>query len=172
MRLRTVFRWTVFTVLASALLHVLTVAILPWVVMSRVYDTTGETWGYNRVTHVRQIDAETRFVPRPDPSMAYSVCPFDLADGPVRLAHGALSGLVSVTAYGAANQNFLTRAGDGLPAETLVIATEAQAEDLPGPAVTSPGEKGVVLIRWLVRSPDDWRTVETERTTISCGPAL
>jgi hypothetical protein len=53
----------------------------------------------------------------------------------------------------------------------VTLATEAQVADLGGRVVVAPGERGVVLIRRLVRRPADWESVERERADIACGPA-
>lgn len=172
MRLRTAFRWVVFTGLATSLLHVITVAVLPWLVMFRVQEATGDVWGYNRMTRVEAVDAETRFIPRPDPHMAYSVCPFDLSKGPLRVVYGAMADHASVTAYGGDTENFLTIAGAELTPGEVVLATPEQAARLDGPATVAPGQTGIVLVRRLVRTPDDWPEAERERASVSCGPAL
>jgi uncharacterized membrane protein len=168
---RTIFRWAVFTALASALIHVVVVAVMPWMVMKRVFAETGDRSGYNRMIHAAPVDAAARMLPRPAPDLAYSICPFDLAAGPVRIVFGVPGDRASVTAYGGDTENFLTLTGADLAAGEVTLATEAQVADLGGRVVVAPGERGVVLIRRLVRRPADWESVERERADIACGPA-
>ena len=164
MRLRTAFRWVVFTGLATSLLHVITVAVLPWLVMFRVQEAAGDVWGYNRMTRVEAVDAETRFIPRPDPHMAYSVCPFDLSKGPLRVIYGAMADHASVTAYGGDTENFLTIAGAELSPGEVVLATPEQAARA---LATDPGTLMLLEDRWKPLLERHWdsppRLVERAR---------
>ncbi|WP_416898213.1 MAG: DUF1254 domain-containing protein [Minwuia sp.] len=172
MQVRKAGRWIGFMLLTAALVHVATVWLLPQLSMNRVFERTGDSFGYNSLQHLPPVNAESRAIVRPDPDIAYSVCAYDLSQGPLSVRLPQSADDLSLAAYADDTANFLTvgEQETGTDGWTGVIATEDQAvRGLPD-AVVSPSTKGIVLVRRLVRRQDDWPAVDAERAGMACGP--
>jgi len=63
----------------------LTLAAAPQFIMGRAWQRLAEQAGVNRMTHTPLVTAERQTIVRPSPDLAYSVCAFDLNDGPIRV---------------------------------------------------------------------------------------
>jgi len=170
MQIRAAGRWIGFTILLAALVHVATVWLIPQRVMSRTLDRASENAGINQLYHAPRVTAESRSIVRPSPDLAYSVCAFDLSRAPIRLAVPRAADYISIAGYADNTDNFMVVNNTAFPEAGWNgwIATEPQASSMQGNVVISPSSKGIVLIRRLVRSPDGWPAVNSERDQMSC----
>jgi len=169
LRIRTAGRWFGLTVLLAALVHVATVFLLPQLTMNRVIDRVAEASGHNQLLAVDRAGSGD-FV-RSDPNSVEALCAFDLLNGPVAIVLPAVADHLSVTAVSDNTVEFHRSGGDGpAPARTLIIATEEQAASIDSPSAVAPERKGIVLIRRLVRRPEDRAAAEAERAGMACSP--
>lgn len=169
MQFRTMGRWLGFTILVAALVHVATVWLLPQLTMNAIFAGTGEASGYNRIIHLDATASDSR-IPRRDPSTVESICPYDLANGPVRVAL-PVTELVMTAAVVSDNtvpvpSAVLTGTADG-----FWIATDFQAENMDGAVAVSRSDKGLVLIRILATDPEMRAKADTIRRQATCTAA-
>lgn len=169
LKIRTAGRWFGLTVLLAALVHVATVFLLPQLTMNRVIDRVAETGGHNQLLAVEHAGSGN-FV-RSDPNSVEALCAFDLLNGPVAVVLPPIADHLSVTGITDNTVEFYQNGGAGpSPARTLVIATEDQAASIDGGAIVAPARTGLVLIRRLVRRPEDRAAAEAERAGMACSP--
>ncbi len=129
----------------------------------------------NRILHGAVPDATARKVVRPSPDMAYSLCVYDLTEGPVRLtAYFPPDNYWSAAAYGANTDNFwvLNDLQAGGSPIVAILGTKRQLADLSPQAgvisVAAPSKRGVILLRHLVSRPDILPMIETARRQDLC----
>ncbi len=145
-----------FALGALAASHGVAVAT-PYVVMDRAMKgISARAGGYNRMAKAPPATPEARSVVRPSPDLLYSICAYDLSDGPVEARAGATDGYVSISFYDAATNNYRTvrRNDDASSRDSLVISLEGAATpESGGNTIISPTRRGVVLIRRRISSP-------------------
>ncbi len=130
--------------------HAAIIYLSPQFIMDRAYTMLGE-----RGTPVHgfqlspQMRPDTQSVVRPSPDLAYSGCRFDLSQAPdgllVRMA--AFDGYSSLSFFDAQTNNFLTVRGNG-EAQEVTLTRE-----------NSPSDKGIILIRRLAPTEEDYMKV-------------
>nr|WP_245228698.1 DUF1254 domain-containing protein [Pontixanthobacter sp. CEM42] len=107
---------------------------------------------------------DTQSVVRPSPDLAYSACRFDLTQAPggIRVVMAAYDGYSSLSFFDAQTNNFRTIRGNGEAQEGVLVpkwATSSQEG-----AIYSPSDKGIILIRRLAPTDEDYaRVVEAAK---------
>jgi uncharacterized membrane protein len=163
----------VLTALAIAVVtHLAVVAFLPRMIMTYVMGRMVTVTGINRLYHPPLPDAARRDIVRPCPDLAYSVCVFDLSQGPVRLTTPDSPTYLSVSGFSAQTDNFFAINDRAITDEGLVLwlvaAKPSQPPRAGEPFVVSPTPRGVVLIRRVVQSPEHFARVDDARRRARC----
>ncbi len=154
---------------------------LPNIIMVRAIEKLQEGYGAdaNEFGHSGPITADNQRVVRPSPDLAYSICLYDLTDGPVAVTVPKAANYLSVALYDMGTNNFF-HLNDGemesdltrvviLPAgedATSVTHGASQAEKV----ATSPTKEGLVLVRRVLMDDQDWPVIEEERKLMKCAP--
>ncbi len=111
---------------------------------------------------------------RPSPDLAYSVCVFDLRRGPVRITPPDSTAYMSVSGFAAQTDSFFAFNDQEISDEGLEVLLVGRQPSEPVPAhvkvVRSPTLRGVVLMRWVVRSPEHFAVVDEARKQARCEP--
>jgi uncharacterized membrane protein len=169
-------RWTgplVVAVLAALAGWYATMALAPTVIMDRAWERLAAQSGINRMTHAPLVVAESQTIVRPSPDLAYSVCAFDLTEGPMRVhAHPVPGHYWSLTVFdGQTNAAFVEsdREANGAPVD-IVLATADQATQGGVRRIDMPGAKGVALLRVLLNDAADFDAVTPNRKRSYCRP--
>jgi uncharacterized membrane protein len=96
---------------------------------------------------------------RPSPDFAYSACPYDLGNGPVRIHVTPWGDYWSLSLYGANSDNYYVlddreaQAG----ADILLIRSGSSPPDHEAATILeSPSQRGIALIRRLAPTPDTY----------------
>lgn len=151
----------------------LTLAATPQFIMGRAWDRLSEQTGVNRMTHTPLVTAERQTIVRPSPDLAYSVCAFDLTKGPLKVhAHPVPGHYWSLTVFdNKTNVAFVEsdRDSKGAPVE-VVLATAGQTVPESARRVAMPSEKGVALLRVLLKDRAEFATVTRYRAQSFCRP--
>jgi uncharacterized membrane protein len=117
---------------------------------------------------------ETRGIVRPSPDLAYSLCVFDLSNGPVRVTAAPWEDYVSLSLYAANTDNFWARNDRQAGGKAIGIVLAAKGDGRPTPAgverVESPSAKGMALIRRLAPNDEVFAQVEGARKGDVCAP--
>ena len=163
----------VVAVLAIALGFFATLWATPSVIMDRAWNRLSERAGINHMAHTPQIDASRREIVRPSPDLAYSVCAFDLRDGPLEIHVAPVPDHYwSLTIFDQDTNAVLVRSDRdtrGKPIN-LVVAKRGQRAPSGMEQLDMPGNKGVALIRILLKGRDDFAMVEKARAPSFCRP--
>jgi len=169
--------WLLGALAIAAGVHAIALHTTPRAIMRVAMDRMAEPAGRNAVVHAPEVTAESRAVVRPSPDLAYSICVFDLSDGPVDVTLPRADVYISLSLYAPNTDNFFRLSDRDMTGDltTVRIVTDA-ADAVSGDGgfdvvALSPAAKGVALVRRLVPSPDAWPEVEADRALISCAPA-
>ncbi len=166
----------------AAVVHLLAVWAAPYVIMHVLMEgpmSRGMNM-HNQAAFPPPVSAKVKTVVMPSPDLLYSVCAFDLSEGPVRIsANPQLTSYWSLALYGANSDNFFVvndRKAAGKPVELLLKAGDAKLQDnMAGPGaivVHSPSTKGFLLMRVLTADYEAEKSVvEPARRTLVCRKA-
>lgn len=171
------------TLLTTAILvHLLAVWAAPRAIMQvllngRVAQTMNM---HNQAAYPPPVDASSRNVVMPSPDLLYSVCAFDVRQGPVRItAHPQLQSYWSIALYAANSDNFFVvndRQAANQPINLWLVSEGANPGGLQPPAgakvVVSPSSTGFLLMRVLTGDyAAEKDALEPARRTLQCTPA-
>lgn len=162
-------RWLGPILLAALVAMVTYVAALwatPHVIMAKAMEKLG-AGGINVMRHQGLPTAENRWIVRPSPDLAYSICVFDLSMGPVKIdAFVPPRRYWSLSVFDANTDNIFSvndrAVRDGRYALTL-------SKNGTGGSLIVPGGKGIALIRILVTDAEDLAAIDTFRRRSTCG---
>lgn len=168
------------TLLATAILvHVAAVWAAPRLIMQVLLNgPTAKTLDMrNKAAFPPPVSASSRDIVLPSPDLLYSVCVFDVSQGPVRVtAHPQLKNYWSIALYAANSDNFFVindrKAGDK-PVDLWLVSEGANQEGQKVPegssVVVTPSKQGFLLMRVLTGNYEAERaTVEPARRTLNC----
>lgn len=143
----------------------------PRLLMSAAFDRVS-AGGINRFTFAPLATATSRDVVRPSPDLAYSICPFDLADGPLLVAVLAVPARYwSLSVFDAETnvafvRNNVEAAGAPIRA-AVALAGQAIPDGYARVTVTKP--QGIALVRILVEDRAAFPAIDAARRQASCG---
>jgi uncharacterized membrane protein len=151
--------WAALTLALAGAVHVGTVVAVPRLLMALVQH--GTAGGINRIHHGGRVTAASREVVRPSPDLLYSLCPYDLSTGPLRVTAVVPPTYFSISAFAANTDNFfvindaqLRKTGAGRIELVLTDGSSAYTPRGAERVVRSPTTEGVVLFRTLIRRGD------------------
>lgn len=172
--MRTIWLWIVAVLVVAAVVHGFTLVAAPGFIMGKVLARLGPV---NQIQHQGQVTAASRQVVRPSPDLLYSVCPFDLSAGPLRVtAKVPPDTYWSVSIFDADTNNFYVRNDHQVQGGidlVLVDKKSAGGADRALPkgatAVPSPSVKGLVLFRTLIQKEANFAAIDAVRRQARCG---
>lgn len=150
----------------------LTLAATPQFIMDRAWERLAAQAGVNRMTHTPLVTAERQTIVRPSPDLAYSVCAFDLSEGPLTVyAHPVPGHYWSLTVFdGETNVAFVESDRDSKGAAVqVVLATDDQVVPQGARRVAMPSAKGVALLRVLLNNRAEFDAVTRYRAQSFCS---
>lgn len=175
------YRW--LTLAATVVLvHLLAVWAAPRIIMAVVLKgpvAQGMNM-QNQAAFPPAVTARSRTVVMPSPDLLYSVCAFDVGQGPVHItAHPQLSSYWSVALYADNSDNFFVindRKAAGQPVNLWLVSEGANPTDAKAPpgaqVVVAPSRKGLLLMRVLTGDYEaEKAVVEPARRTLNCSKA-
>lgn len=166
--------WFVFIAIVAVVSHLVVVRYTPKALMALImFNINSEAGGANRLYIPERITAKSRKIVRPAPDLAYTVCAYDLSDGPVMATLNASDNYTSLAVFADNTDNIFAVNDQAISGKlvTVVLRTEQQeirpATDVI--EVTAPSDKGLILWRRVIPSNADWPQVDTARREVSCG---
>lgn len=140
--------------------------------------SAGGTASKSTALHAPPVTAQSRSIVMPSPEMLYSVCTFDLKNGPLHItANPALSTYWSIALYGANSDNFFVqndRQANGKPVDLLLVSRGSSQKNLDPvkpKVVIAPTDTGVLLMRVLTGNYEAEKAVlEPARRSLQCAP--
>ena len=166
--------WLLATIAIALVVHLAAVIMLPELIMSRLLNAAAQTGGYNSLHHGARVTANSRGVVRPSPDLLYSICPYDLSNGPLIVRARVPGGTYwSVSAFDANTDNYFVRddreARDGAVGFILFASARAAAPFPKGiEKVYSPSIRGLVLFRTLINDDAKLAEIDSARRQASC----
>lgn len=172
-------------IVVAVTVHLLAVWAAPTVIMRMVSSkvasvAAGNTQAstqavaHNGIIHAQQVTAQSRSIVMPSPDMLYSVCSFDLSQGPLHItANPAISTYWSIALYAANSDNFYVindRQAQGKPVDLTLVPRNSSEAGKPG-VVVAPSDTGLLLMRVLTGNYEAEKAVlEPARRTLQCTP--
>ena len=164
-------------VVVTFVVHIFSLRALPSVYMNAAITRLSERGVDQHAFSVPvRITENSRDIVRPSPDLAYSVCLFDLSDGPIRIIGAGWDGYGSLSVFDSQTNNVfvtsLNNADDGARGVVLKLASDTStpnALNMRDPATGGMGlaqlelkhPKGVAIIRRL--APTDLRFEAAQR---------
>ncbi|MGA1370070.1 MAG: DUF1254 domain-containing protein [Pseudomonadales bacterium] len=151
-------RWLLVTLAITAIVHLTAVWAAPYVLMRVATDRlqSGNVVQVNTLHRPSRVTEASRAIVRPSPDLAYSVCTFDLSQGPLHLRAAAWDDYMSLSVF-AANSDviFVRNDRQSAAAIEITLALEGQKTPRGREVVISPSNTGIALVRRL--APDEAR---------------
>jgi uncharacterized membrane protein len=166
----------------AVLVHLAAVWAAPRVIMQVLLRATQAIGlqAHNQAAFPAPVTAASRSIVLPSPDLLYSICMFDLRQGPVRVtANPQLPGYWSIALYASNSDNFYVlndRQAHGKPVDLWLVSRDSSAEKQTVPAgsevVITPSATGLLLMRVLTGDYDTQKSlVEPARHTLRCDAA-
>lgn len=148
----------IWAALAIAVIsHFVLVHAAPRAMMSVAISRIGEA-GANRWQLADRVTPLSRTIVRPSPDFAYSVCAYDLREGPVVITATPWDAYWSLSLYAANSDNYFViddrEAHYG--AEITLVRRGRPHPEGAAMVVESPSERGIALIRRLAPELDQY----------------
>jgi hypothetical protein len=131
----------------------------------------GQEGRVNAFVHEPPTRAERQPVVRPSPDLLYSICVFDLTDGPVLVDVPPIPGHYwSVSVFDARTDVAAVRSDRDTGGGPARLALTARAQSAPPgyEPVALEHARGIAVIRVLVSGEDDYHAVDPLRQQASC----
>lgn len=126
----------------------------------------------NTAMHAPPITKASRNVVRPSPDILYSVCRFDLSDGPLLIqARWPLNGVyASISLYDSRTNNIFTVSDRDIGRMPAIWLDRPGGGAVPDGAVSvhSPTDTGLVLYRRIVDDPSMMPRADAQRRSFRC----
>lgn len=168
--------WFACVAVLAALVHVAAVWAAPRIIMAKVMSRIGGSEAVNSFVEPARATADTRWVVRPSPDLAYSVCILDLSKGPVRVRVPLTGPYTSVALYSSATDNYFVENGReaASPALDILVAPPGASKPANVPEgarlIEAPAMKGLVLVRRVIESDAAFEALDKVRRQASCAP--
>lgn len=149
---------------------------IPYQVMDEVFALFERVaGGANSIHHSPRYGPYESRIPRSNPDIVTSMCVYDLATGPVRIAGEAWPDYWSLSLYADNTDNFFVVNDRDLETARfdIVILPQGGDGDIFGEAthtVTAPSQKGVMLIRRFVPSATRLEAARANQRATTCAP--
>ena len=156
--------------LLGAIAWQITVVAFPDVLMSFAIKRVSKA-GFNVMRHAPTPTAKERAIVRPNPDLAFSYCPYDVAKGPVLIDAVPVTGPYwSLSIFDSHTDTVFVRnsgQAQGKPFR-IAIAHAGQATPAGYEAVRVDGDRGIALVRILVADRATFPAIDRERRETAC----
>lgn len=147
---------------------------LPYGLMDIAMNRLGQG-GINSMSHGNLATPERQPVVRPSPDLAYSSCPYDLSQGPLAIDVVPVRGRYSsLSLFDAATDVIFVRndvEAAGKPYR-IIVAREGQVVPAGAEIVRTDQDRGIALIRLLLREPAEIGALDAARRQSSCRTVI
>ena len=170
-------RWLgplLFGLLVAAATAWAAILYIPYGLMGIAMDRLGQG-GVNRMSYGNLATPERQPVVRPSPDLAYSSCPYHLSQGPVAIDVTPVPGRYSsLSLFDAATDVIFVRndvEAGGKPYR-IIVARAGQAVPAGASVVRTDHDRGIALIRLLLREPQEISGLDALRRQSSCAAVI
>ncbi|RYD41316.1 MAG: DUF1254 domain-containing protein [Sphingomonadales bacterium] len=128
--------------------------------------------GINKMSYGNLATPERQPVVRPSPDLAYSSCPYDLSAGPIAIDVSPVPGrYTSLSIFDAATDVIFVRndvEAGGKPFR-IIVARDGQTAPAGAEIVRTDHDRGIALIRLLLKDPAEIAGLDAVRRQSSCA---
>ncbi len=172
--MKSTLKWVMATLALAVVIHILTVAALPRVVMymasKRILNKSGA--GINRLLHAPRVTVNSRTVVKPSPDLLYSLCVFDVSARPLRIIAPVPDTYWSISFYQTNTDNFYVlndRQAKTNPVKIVLVGPDMPVPDITdAEVVVAPTSRGVFLLRSLIMDEGKLDDLIKTHTMASC----
>lgn len=147
------------------------IGAIPYGLMHVAIDRLGQG-GVNRMSYGNLATPARQPVVRPSPDLAYSSCPYDLSAGPLAIDVTPVPGrYASLSIFDAATDVIFVRndvEAAGKPFR-IIVARDGQAVPAGAEVVRTSHDRGIALIRLLLKEPAEIGGLDAVRRQSSCA---
>lgn len=172
--MRRALPWLLGIALGAAVVHVAAVAALPRAIMSRVFAGFSTQAPPNQFVHPPLATHASRTIVRPSPDLAYSSALFDVSEHPLHVIVPLSAPYTSLSGFAANTDNFFalndqTAGADAI--DVVIVGPGTKRAGLEGRRVIeSPSDRGVLLVRRVVPSPEAFPAIDAVRQQARVEP--
>ncbi|NIJ36029.1 putative membrane protein [Sphingopyxis panaciterrae] len=166
-------RWPgplLFGIVVAAATGYAAIAYIPYGLMKVVIERLGQG-GVNTMSYGNLANPDRQPVVRPSPDLAYSSCPYDLSAGPVAIDVTPVPGRYSSLSIFDAKTDVIFVRNDveagGKPFR-IIVARDGQAVPAGAETVRTSHDRGIALIRLLLKDPAEIGALEALRRQSRC----
>lgn len=160
-----------FGLLVAAAATWAAIGAIPYGLMKIAADRLGQS-GVNTMSHGNLANPDRQPVVRPSPDLAYSSCPYDLSAGPLAIDVTPVPDRYSsLSVFDAATDVIFVRndvEAGGKPFR-IILAREGQAVPAAVEVVRTNHDRGIALIRLLLKDPKEIGGLDAVRRQSSCA---
>ncbi len=149
----------------------LTLLATPYALMEIAMRRVAAQSPVNAMTHSAPVDARRQAIVRPSPDLLYSICPFDLANGPLLVTAEPVPGRYSsISVFDARTDVAFVRNDEDMAGRPMRVVLALRGQVVPvGEEVVRLGmARGIVLQRVLLADPGEAGSVDPVRRRASC----
>lgn len=161
----------VFGLILAAATAWAAIGAIPYGLMNVAMERLGQG-GINTMSHGNLATPARQPVVRPSPDLAYSTCPYDLSAGPLAIDVAPVPGRYSsLSIFDAATDVIFVRndvEAGGKPFR-IILAREGQAVPARAEVVRTNHDRGIALIRLLLKDPKEIGGLNAVRRQSSCA---
>ncbi|MES2989142.1 MAG: DUF1254 domain-containing protein [Pseudomonadota bacterium] len=147
--------------------------VAPRVLMGLAMSRIEKFGGPNRFTHSPLADDKSRAIVRPSPDLAYSSCPFDLSEGPLRIDAVPVTAAPywSLSVFDAQTDAVFVRNAVDAAAAPFRVAIVGPGQVAPAgyTPVRVSGTRGIALVRILIADKARFAEIDAARRATICG---
>ncbi len=147
------------------------IGAIPYGLMHVAMDRLGQG-GTNRMSYGNLATPARQPVVRPSPDLAYASCPYDLSAGPLAIDVTPVPGrYTSLSIFDAATDVIFVRndvEAGGKPFR-IVVARDGQTVPAGADVVRTNHDRGIALIRLLLKDPAEIGALDAVRRQSSCA---
>lgn len=169
-------RWIALLIVTALLAtgsYFATLVMTPYVLMSIAEGRIAARSPRNQFTHSPPVRADAQFVVRPSPDLLYSICPFDLSDGPIEVRAEPVPGRYSsISVFDARTDVAFVRNDEQMAGQPMRVVLAMRGQSVPQgvEAVRMIYPTGIVLQRVLLADPSEAAVVDPVRQRATCAP--
>jgi uncharacterized membrane protein len=157
--------WLGLTLLLAAAIHLGIVVTIPYVIGIRLRSMAER----NTLIHGAKPSAAFNPIRRSSPDLIYSVCPYDLSQGPLHVTAPVPDTYMSVSCFALNTDNFYVKNDQqvGRSFDFVLVGPGSPAPEAPGSdIVRSPTTSGGILFRYFVGDGSREEQIERVRREI------
>jgi len=158
--------------LALVVGHFFTLQMAPSVIMTKAISAMGDRGiPVHKFVLSKRVTPETQSIIRSSPDLAYSICLFDLSNGPVLVRGTRWDGYASLTIFDSVTDAVYIISldtTDGGSSGSVLLTTDSELQPKDHPTATLKKPKGIALIRRLAPTPALYEKAKALSASDSC----